>query len=129
MEQQAKAHGGAPTKADNPWPAELDALVAAPEHHTLVFENEHVRVLETVLPPGERTAVHTHCWPATQYVKSAAQVVRYDSEGQVLFDSRKAGTTLQSDIVRWGEPLPPHSLENVDTVTLRVISVEIKTRT
>ncbi|HEY0975839.1 MAG TPA: hypothetical protein VGE21_00095 [Flavobacteriales bacterium] len=109
-----------------PWPVELDALTAAPEHHRLIMENEHVRVLETVLPPGERTRVHTHCWPATQYVKSAAHVVRYDGEGQVLFDSRKAGTLLQSDIVRWGEPLPPHSLENVDTVALRVISVEIK---
>lgn len=127
MAQGTKEHR-APTIEDGPWPAELDALVAAPEHHTLVFENEHVRVLETCLPPGERTAVHTHCWPATQYVKSAAHVVRYDASGLVLFDSRKAGTTLANDIVRWGEPLPPHSLENAGTTTLHVISVEIKTR-
>ncbi len=127
MEHEAKEHRS-PTIADSPWPAELDALVAAPEHHTLVFENDHVRVLETCIPTGERTAVHTHCWPATQYVKSASHVVRYDAAGEVLFDSRKAGTTLENDIVRWGEPLPPHSLENVGTTELRVTSVEIKTR-
>ncbi len=116
------------TASDGAWPSDLDALIAAPEHHALVLENEHVRVLETILPPGERTAVHTHCWPATQYVKSAAHVVRYDDRGEVLFDSRKAGTTLKNDIVRWGEPLPPHSLENVGTTELHVISVELKTR-
>lgn len=116
-----------PTIADSPWPAELDALFAAPEHHSLVFENDRVRVIDTRIPPGERTNVHTHCWPATQYVKSAAHVVRYDDKGAVLFDSRKSDATLENDIVRWGEPLPPHSLENVGRTELRVISVEIKT--
>ena len=29
-----------------PWPAELDAMTAAPEYHTLLFENDEVRVLE-----------------------------------------------------------------------------------
>lgn len=116
-----------PTIANGPWPPELDALIAAPEHHTLIFENEHVRVLETRIPPGERTAVHTHCWPATQYVKQASHVVRYDGAGAVIHDSRKVGAALANDIVRWGEPLPPHSLENVGDVELRVVNVEIKT--
>ena len=34
------------------WPDELDALVAAPQHHTLLFENEFVRVLDTRIAPG-----------------------------------------------------------------------------
>jgi hypothetical protein len=29
-----------------PWPASLDALVAAPEHHRKISENDRVRVLE-----------------------------------------------------------------------------------
>lgn len=127
MEQGSKERC-VPRIEDGPWPAELDALSAAPAHHRLLFENDHVRVLETIIPPGERTNVHTHCWPATQFVKSASHVVRYDDQGGVLFDSRKAGTMLENNIVRWGEPLPPHSLENVGTAELRVISVEIKMR-
>lgn len=126
MQQEAKKRS-VPTIADGQWPVELDALVAAPEHHSLVFENDRVRVIDTRIPPGERTNVHTHCWPATQYVKNASHVVRYDDKGEVLFDSRKAGAALENDIVRWGEPLPPHSLENVGTNELRVLSVEIKT--
>jgi hypothetical protein len=42
------------------WPADLDALVAAPAHHTLLFENDVVRVLDTRIAPGNRTPVHTH---------------------------------------------------------------------
>ncbi|MEI9968210.1 MAG: hypothetical protein WDM87_06140 [Terracidiphilus sp.] len=29
------------------WQEELDALIAAPKHHILLFENEVVRVLDT----------------------------------------------------------------------------------
>ena len=52
-----------------PWPDELDALIAAPQHHKLLFENELARVLEASIPPGEMTAVHTHsfCGVAHRY--------------------------------------------------------------
>jgi hypothetical protein len=36
------------------WPAGLDALSAAPQHHALLFENEAVRVLDTSVPPELR---------------------------------------------------------------------------
>ncbi|MBS1640593.1 MAG: hypothetical protein JSR12_11100 [Bacteroidetes bacterium] len=35
------------------WAKELDALIAAPQHHKLLFENEWVRVLDTNIPAGE----------------------------------------------------------------------------
>ena len=35
-------------------------MTAAPNHHEILKENEQVRVLDTRLGPGERTAVHTH---------------------------------------------------------------------
>ncbi len=48
------------------WPPSLDALVAAPEHHTLLFENSAVRVLDTHIAAGARTPLHTHAWPSVQ---------------------------------------------------------------
>jgi hypothetical protein len=41
----------------DPWPHpdSLDALVAAPKHHTLLLENEQVRVLDTRIEPGDST--------------------------------------------------------------------------
>jgi len=38
--------------SDSPWPDSLDAPVVAPRKHRLVFENAHVRVLDTRIAPG-----------------------------------------------------------------------------
>jgi hypothetical protein len=46
-----------------PWPEHLDALIADPEHHQLLLENEYVRVLDVMIRPGEITELHTHQWP------------------------------------------------------------------
>lgn len=71
------------------WPDFLDALVAASDHHELLFENDRVRVLSTHIAAGERTSVHTHRWPATSYVQSWSDFVRYDDKGKVLNSNRK----------------------------------------
>ena len=34
-------------------PEELDAVVAAPDNHEIIFENERVRVLRVTIQPGE----------------------------------------------------------------------------
>lgn len=47
--------------SDWPWGDSLDALVAAPGPHRLVFENAHVRVLDTRMAPGERSSHPAHC--------------------------------------------------------------------
>lgn len=106
-------------------PDAFDALSAAPEHHKLMMENDEVRVLEALIPPGERTNVHSHCWPGVQYVISFSHFIRRDATGNVTLDSRTQppiadGTTL------WSAPLGPHSAENVGERELRVLIVELK---
>lgn len=108
------------------WPAELDALVAAPAQHRVLLENTRVRVLDTRIDPGERTPVHTHQWPATHYVLSWSAFVRRDANDVVLLDTRAAGVTAVTGSALWGEPLGPHSLENVGSTPLHIVSVEIK---
>ena len=54
------------------WPDTLDALIAAPQHHRLVFENEHVRVPEVRIGPGEIVPLHTHRWPGVLYCRAGA---------------------------------------------------------
>ena len=108
------------------WPEELDALTAAPANHQLLLENDQVRVIETVVPIGEATPVHTHRWPSVEYVLSATEFVRRDGEGNVVFDTRAAHAQLRAAEVLWSGPFPPHSVENVGDAELRVIMVEIK---
>lgn len=108
------------------WPPQLDALVAAPAHHTLLFENERVRVLETCIPAGHTTAIHTHRWPATFVITSFSHFVRRDGDGHVTSDSRTIPALTDPPETMWSEALPPHSLENVGDRDLRLISVEVK---
>jgi hypothetical protein len=114
------------TEQNWPWPDELDAMIAATKHHKLLLENERVRVLDTCIPSGERTAVHTHKWPATFYVMSWSDFIRYDDKDNVVLDSRTLANPPSAGTAMWSEPLAPHSLENIGSQDLRVISIELK---
>lgn len=85
-----------------------------------------MRVLDTRIGPGELVPVHTHCWPSVLYVLSWSAFIRRDEQGTVLLDSRSAPSLATPPPVLWSEALPPHSLENVGTADLRIISVELK---
>jgi hypothetical protein len=104
----------------------LDALIAAPQHHKLLFENDLVRVLDAAIPPGETTAVHTHQFAASHIVISWSDFIRYDAGGRVLLDSRSMGKTITPHTALWSDPLGPHALENTGANVLHIISVEIK---
>jgi len=108
------------------WSAALDALSAAPRHHTLLLENDRVRVLDTRIPPGDLVPVHTHRRPSVLYVLSWSDFIRRDASGTVVLDSRAAGSAGSPPSVLWSEAPPPRSLEDVGAVEVRIISVEIK---
>ncbi|HMS56511.1 MAG TPA: hypothetical protein PKA27_14025 [Fimbriimonadaceae bacterium] len=103
-----------------------DALIAAPEHHDLVFENEWVRVLRTRILAGETVPLHSHEWPAVSTVMSWSNCVRRDETGAVTLDTEAAGFCPEPGTTMWMEPLPLHTMENVGEGEVLVISVEIK---
>jgi hypothetical protein len=108
------------------WHSEMDALIAAPQYHKLLFENDSVRVLDASIPPGEMTEVHTHRFPASHIVISWSDFIRYDDNGNILLDSRSTGIGVTHHSALWSEPLGPHALKNVGSDVLHIISVEIK---
>jgi hypothetical protein len=107
------------------WPDEFDALTAAPRHHALLFENEHVRVIDTKVAPGEMVPAHTHRWPSALYILSWSDFVRRDRQGNIVVDSRIKGTSFEGQAL-WSAPLDLHTLENVGEKEFRAISVEVK---
>jgi quercetin dioxygenase-like cupin family protein len=115
------------SSADNwAWPESLDAMQAAPEHHRVLLENEHVRVLESWVAPGDTVPVHTHRWPGVLHVLSWSDFVRYSPAGAVVLDSRHGDSAPQPGTVLWGNALSPHSLKNVGASELRIVTVEVK---
>jgi hypothetical protein len=111
------------------WPDELDALIASPKHHKLLFENEFIRVLDTNIPPGEITNVHTHQFPSSLYFLSWSDFIRYDEKGTILVDSRMLAKAPGAGSALWSGPLAAHCLKNIGNNDLHVISVEIKKQT
>jgi hypothetical protein len=106
-------------------PDPLDAMTAAPDHHELLLENDRVRVLDSVVQPGESTPIHTHRWPAVLYIIGSSDFVRKDGTGNIIFDSRTGGKPRPGTAV-WSGPLEPHFVTNVGDGEIRVVSVELK---
>ena len=108
------------------WPSELEATVAAPDNHRILLENDRVRVLEVTLGPGEVEPLHFHRWPSVLHILQADQWIDRDADGKVIFDSREV-PTIQYPLTIWKGPEAPHSPVNLsDSVTVRLIRVEVK---
>jgi quercetin dioxygenase-like cupin family protein len=117
-----------PPTAPQVWPDDLDALIAAPGYHSLLLENESVRVLDTTVPPGHTVPHHTHRWPAVHYIITWSDFVRRDLAGAVLLDTRNTPKKPAPGSTLWSGPFPLHTLENVGDSDLHVLSVEIKAK-
>jgi hypothetical protein len=67
------------------WDPALDAVVAAPRHHRVLFENANLRVLEVTLEHLDEEPVHHHRWPS---------VFVFDQVGGPIHDLAPDGTPL-----------------------------------
>ena len=67
------------------WDPALDAVVAAPKHHRVLFENENLRVIEVTLEHEDEEPVHHHRWPS---------VFVFDQVGGPVHDIAPDGTQL-----------------------------------
>ncbi|MBV8846365.1 MAG: hypothetical protein JO307_26465 [Bryobacterales bacterium] len=50
-----------------------DAVVAAPDHHKIVLENDAVRVLEATVPLHSKEPPHTHFWPSVFFEQTSGK--------------------------------------------------------
>lgn len=82
------------------------------------FENDRVRVLEAILPPGIKEQVHSH--PAyVIYVLQGGRYRNYAADGKITEGEMKTGDVIYRD------PLT-HAAENIGDKPLHMILVELK---
>ena len=105
---------------------DLDGPVAAPDHHRVLFENDRVRVLQTLVPVGEIAPVHTHLTPHLLIVDSGSHFVRRDPTGAVMLDTRAADPPFVMPPYSVSDGVPIHTLENTGTDVIAVIAIELK---
>ena len=115
-------------KSSESWPSpdSLDAVIAAPKHHSVLLEDDRVRVLRTTIPPGDVVPLHTHRWGGVAYIESWSHFIRRGEHSEVLFDSRLAGEPRAIPCVQRMQPLPPHTVENLGPLVISILIVELK---
>jgi len=95
-----------------------DPVETNPQNYKVLFENEHVRVVEHRDQPGDRTAEHDHPrFVLYAFVPFEREVTLPD--GRVLKRRFEAGDVMYSDA-------QTHVGHNVGTTPTHVLLVEIK---
>ncbi len=98
---------------------EIDAVAANPSQHTVLLENEHVRVIRYELQPGEKDQTHTHP-PKVSYVLTGGDL-RIVLDGGETFDVKETAGAAS-----WMSTLGKHHAENIAKTPVAILLVEVK---
>lgn len=97
-----------------------DAVLVDPDSHVVVFENEHVRVLENLSGLGKSSPMHTHGTMLVVSLDRARLKMTVPGEDPFIFD-------LHPGQVIWLDD-PEHAWELL-AGQLHVIAIEVKSAT
>lgn len=95
-----------------------DPAVTNPEFYSVKLENEYVRVLELVLPPGGKDVMHSHPKSFIYHITDGKLRVT-NSDGTVRSVDLIAGKSFWQDAVT-------HSIENIGDTTIKLVGFEIR---
>lgn len=98
---------------------EIDPVVVSPDMYKVLLENQHVRVVEYEVLPGQKDNWHTH--PAkVSYIVAGGSLRITPEQGESFIVEEKTGSTT------WFEAVGKHFGENVGQTPVRIVFVEIK---
>jgi quercetin dioxygenase-like cupin family protein len=95
-------------------------LLADVAGHTLVLENERVRIFRLALDPGQSTEQHSHDLPFLGVVIT---------EGKIAVDRPATAAetvTFKPGDYRWHERGMRHSMRNVGSTSFEAVEIELK---
>jgi beta-alanine degradation protein BauB len=95
----------------------LDPVATNPDHYSVVFENDQVRVLEYIDQPGDRTTPHEH--PNSVMVTLSSFRRRLYAAGQ------ERDVEIPAESTSW-LPAQQHAGHNIGETPTHVIFVELK---
>jgi len=98
----------------------LDPVQTNPNHYSVVFENDRVRVLEYTDDPGDKTTPHEHP-DSVMYTLS-------DFRRRLYSDDAQRDVDMPASLTGW-LPAQQHSGENINDTPTHVIFVELKNAT
>jgi len=107
------------------WDPTQDALVAAPENHTVLYEDDLIRVVSVSVPPGTTEKAHHHRFPSVFVIDRMVKLRDYNG-----LTNKEIPLPLPKDIdfpitVKFS-PQPLHYVENFDTKPFHATRIEFK---
>src|SRR5262249_12270382 len=95
-----------------------DVIKVAGDSHTVIFENDHVRVLSVHFKPGQVAPMHSHPENVSYFITDGKLKITM-ADGKVIERSPKAGTAGWSDAVT-------HQAQNIGDADFQQIQIELK---
>jgi len=100
-------------------PAPLqDVVKVAGDSHSVIFENDHVRVLSVHIRPGQVAPMHSHPENVSYFLTDGKLKITM-ADGKVIERNPKAGTASWSDAVT-------HEAQNIGNTEFEQIQIELK---
>ena len=106
------------------WDPESDAVVAAPDNHDVLYEDDYIRVLSVTLRPGITEPLHHHRFPSIFVIDRLVPLRDFDAEGREV--QLPIPPQFDLPLVLQMPPQPPHSVLNVGTTEFHGTRVEFK---
>jgi len=95
-----------------------DAIIADPEHYTVEFENDRIRVIRIKYGPGEKSVMHTHG-------PNLAVFLTTNAVRMTLPDGTSMEVTGETGTTQWADA-EEHLPENISDEPLELVLVELK---
>lgn len=107
------------------WDPALDAVTAAPENHTVLYEDDEIRIISVRIAPGETEKAHHHRHPSVFVIDRMAKVRDFDGvTNQEIPLPLPKNPELPITVKFLPQPL--HYVQNVDTKPLHATRIEFK---
>jgi len=97
-----------------------DAVSIAPHIHSIVFENDKIRVLKVVVKPGDKAGMHWH-----------PENINYILKPGTLRFTKPDGSTADVELTEGqvtSSPESSHAVENIGNTDVQTIQVEMKAK-
>ncbi len=107
------------------WDPALDGVLAAPKNHTVLYEDDSIRVISVTVAPGETEKPHHHRFPAIFVIDRMVKARDFNGATNEEIPLPIPKDPVFPITVRF-PPQPLHYVENLDTKPFHATRIEFK---
>jgi hypothetical protein len=107
------------------WDPSLDGVLAAPENHAILYEDDEIRVISVSIAPGEIEKPHHHRLPSIFVVDRLVKLRDFNgATGEEI--ALPIPKDVEFPVTLKFLPQPLHYVENLDTRPFHATRIEFK---